>query len=110
LSNQHPRLDTPSRKVIRMTRSPRRLLLTTMLRLAVGLITGSLAATYSIVGEKPTMADATRTLPAQWHDGPSSPRHTNFSSCYLDYRTGGALLPSRPGAVLESAEGILVLL
>jgi len=88
-----------------MTRPPHRLLLAPMLRLAVGLMAGSLAATYSIVGEKPTMADATRTLPAQGHDASSSLRQTNFLSCYLDYRTGGALLPSMTGAVLKSAEG-----
>jgi hypothetical protein len=88
-----------------MTRPPHGLLLATMLRLALGLLAGALPNTYSIVGEKPTMADATRTLPAQGHDDPSSPPKTNFLSCYLDYQTGGALLPSRIGAVLKSAEG-----
>jgi hypothetical protein len=69
-----------------MTRAPHRLLLASPLRLAFGIRTSTLTATYSIVGEKPMMADATRTFTAQWHDAPSSPRKTNFLSSYLDYQ------------------------
>src|SRR5665213_954492 len=92
-----------------MPRSPRRLLLAPTLRLAVCLTAGPLPATYSVVGKKPKMADATRTLPTQRHDGPSSLRQTKILSCYLDYRTGGALLRSIPGAVLKSAEALVLI-
>jgi hypothetical protein len=33
-----------------------------------------------------------------------SRRLIQLLSCYLDYRTGGSLLDSRPGALLKSAE------
>src|ERR1035437_5866547 len=52
------------------------------------------------------MADATRALPGNRHDDPSSLRPAPILSCYLDYRTGGSLLESRPGSVSESAEEV----
>jgi hypothetical protein len=51
------------------------------------------------------MADATRALPGNRHDEPSSPRPAQILSCNLDYRSGGSFLESRPGSILESAEG-----
>src|SRR5664280_1848784 len=51
------------------------------------------------------MADATRALPGNRHDDPSSLRPAKILGCSLDYRTGGSLLESRPGSILESAEG-----
>jgi len=53
------------------------------------------------------MADATRALPGNWHDEPSSPSPAQILSCNLDYRTGGSLLESTPGLILESAEAQL---
>jgi hypothetical protein len=50
------------------------------------------------------MADATRALPGNWHDEPSSPSPAQILSCNLDYRTGESLLESTPRLILESAE------
>src|ERR1035437_3698219 len=69
-----------------------------------GLAASPLSGTNSIVGTEPAMADATRALPGNWHDEPSSPCPVHILSCKLDYRSGGSLLESRPGSILESAE------
>jgi hypothetical protein len=50
------------------------------------------------------MADATRVLPGNRHDEPSSPSPATILSCNLGYTPGGSLLESRPGSILESAE------
>jgi hypothetical protein len=52
------------------------------------------------------MADATRVLPGNRHDEPSSPSPATILSCNLGYTPGGSLLESRPGSILESAEGV----
>ena len=97
-------LDPPAGKVIRIPRSPRRLLLTATHRLARGLAACPLAGANSFVGTEPAMADATRALPGNWHDEPSSPSPAQILSCNLGYTLGGSLLESRPGSILKSAE------
>jgi hypothetical protein len=53
---------------------------------------------------EPAMADATRALPGNWHDEPSSPSPAPILSCNLGYTKGGSLLESKPGSVSKSAE------
>jgi hypothetical protein len=98
------RLDPAAGKVIRIPRSPRRLLLPSAQGLAGRLTTSPLSGTNSIVGTKPAMADATRALLGNGHDEPSSPSPAPMLSCNLGYRPGGSLLESRPGSFSESAE------
>jgi hypothetical protein len=50
------------------------------------------------------MADATGALPGYGHDEQSSPSLAEILSRNLDYRKGGSLLESIPGALLKSAE------
>src|ERR1019366_4889962 len=97
-------LDTPAEKVIRIPRSPRSLLLTAAQGLARRPTASPLSGANSIVGAEPAIADATRALPGNRHDEPSSPCPPHILSCKLDYRSGGSLLESRPGSILESAE------
>jgi hypothetical protein len=52
------------------------------------------------------MADATGALPGNWHDEPSSPSPAPILSFNLGYTPGGSLLESKPGSILESAEGM----
>jgi hypothetical protein len=99
------RLDPTASKIVRITRSPRRLLLPPAQSLARRLAAGPLSGTYSIVGTKPAMADATRALPGNGHDDPSSPSSAPILSDKLGYTSGGSLLESRPGSLSESAEG-----
>ena len=98
------RLDPAAGEVIRITRSPHGLLLPSAQGLAGRLAASPLSGTNSIVGTKPLMADATRALPGNGHDEPSSPSPASILSCNLGYRQGGALLESTPGSVPESAE------
>jgi hypothetical protein len=81
--NNHPRLDTATRKVIRIPRSPNRLLLPPTRGLAGRLAASPLSATNSVVGTKPAMADATRALPGDGHDEPSSPSPRRYSVAIL---------------------------
>ena len=86
------------------SRPPRSLLLPPAQELARRLTATPLSGTNSIVGTEPAMADATRALPGNWHDEPSSPSPAQILSCNLDYRTGESLLESTPRLILESAE------
>jgi len=97
-------LDPAAGKVIRIPRAPHGLLLPPTQGLAGRLAASPLSGSNSIVGTKPVMADATRTLPGNGHDEPSSPSHAPTLSGKLGYRQGGSLLESTPGSVPESAE------
>jgi hypothetical protein len=99
------RLDPAASKVVRIPRAPPRLLLPPARGLARRLAASPLPGTNSIVGTKPAMADATRALPGNGHDEPSSPSLAPILSCNLGYRPSGSLLESRPGSLSESAEG-----
>ena len=102
--SHHPCLNPAPGKVIRIPRSPRRLHLAAPLLLAIRAAAGVLPPSHSVVRKKPKMTDAARTLPARWHDDPSSRRPAAPLRAYLDYMRGGLVLLSRHGSVLESAE------
>jgi hypothetical protein len=103
--NRHPRLNSVTGKVVRIPGSPLGLPFPTARGLAPRPAASPLSATNSIVGTKPAMADATRTIPGNEHDEPSSPRFARILSCNVGYRSVGSLWESRPGSASKSAEG-----
>ena len=96
-SHGFPGLYPPRRKVIRVAPPPRRLPLPAARRLTLRPAAGMPPGAYSVVGTEPTMADATRTLPGNRHDEPSSPSPAPLSVPILGTTLVGHFWKADPG-------------